>query len=290
MGVKQFKLRDFDGLPEVSLTLSVAKLTAAGWSLRKIQKHLKLRNHQNVAYHRDKAIKQRILTPQPSGWVLRSPRLMASQRCQRKKAVGKAFCRLTAKSLVEVEPVRVRWGKHAVKGVFGFRREPNWVLIKDLAHRTILIKPKQFVFYDGCVTLTVRSRSVRVDVFGLEGATLEQVLERAREVARVKLGDFMRDFGGVLREGVFRASNADWTLNRELSKPFLRFKPSLSDASHPKQVEVNEFEKDRIERLLDGSLEKRFARLESMFEGLMEKLNNVNNVDSVKAPDWRDRG
>ena len=303
----QFKLNDFDTQGDKSLTASVVNLVCAGWSLRRIAKHLKLKSHQQVAYHRDKAVKQRILTHSPEGWVMVEynhsivPRV--STRCQKTRALGGAGvksvnarqCSLVAGrgsgervDCPSYASAR-RWGKHAVSGVFPIRRVGDWKGVEALCDRVVLIKPAQFVFKSGDVTLTVRKRSVKVNVYNLKGSKLDVVLEQAREVARVHLADFMVNFGFELGSGEFRASNADWVLSKELSKPFLRFKPDLSDASHPEQVEVDQDAQAEIEGLLSGSLRKEIKASLAFLGESVSKLSGYEIDVTLKLEDIQQR-
>jgi len=273
----QFKLNDFDTGGEKSLTASVVNLVCAGWSLRRIQKYLKLKSHQQVAYHRDKAVKQRILRHTPSGWVsglVTSPIVSrASKGCQKTRALGGAGVKT------------MRWGKHAVSGVFPIRRVGDWKGVEALCDRVVLLKPAQFVFKSGDVTLTVRKRSVKVNVYNLKGSKLSVVLEEARVVAGVALADFMVSYGFELGQGEFRASNADWVLSKELSKPFLRFKPDLADASHPEQVEVDQDAQGEIESLLNGSLRREIKASLAFLGESVSKLSGYEIDVTLKLED-----
>jgi len=299
----QFKLNDFDTGGEKSLTASVVNLVCAGWSLRRIQKYLKLKSHQQVAYHRDKAVKQRILTHSPEGWVLvennHSIVSRASQGCQKNSALGGAGvksvntrqCSLVAGrgsgervDCPSYSPVQ-RWGKHAVSGVFPIRRVGDWKGVEALCDRVVLLKPAQFVFKSGDVTLTVRKRSVKVNVYNLKGSKLSVVLEEARVVAGVALADFMVSYGFELGQGEFRASNADWVLSKELSKPFLRFKPDLADASHPEQVEVDQDAQGEIESLLNGSLRREIKASLAFLGESVSKLSGYEIDVTLKLED-----
>jgi len=302
----QFKLNDFDTLGEKSLTASVVNLVCAGWSLRRIAKHLKLKSHQQVAYHRDKAVKQRILRhSHTAGWIAEydAPFVSrASKGCQKLTALGGAGVKTIARqcSLVagrgsgervdcpSYAPVQ-RWGKHAVSGVFPIRRVGDWSKVESLCDRVVLITPAQFVFKSGDVTLTVRKRSVKVNVYNLRGSKLSVVLAEARVVAGVALADFMVSYGFELGPGEFRASNADWVLSKELSKPFLRFKPDLSDASHPEQVEVDVDAQVEIESLLSGSLRKEIKASLAFLGESVSKLSGYEIDVTLKLEDIQAR-
>lgn len=154
------------------------------------------------------------------------------------------------------------WKAHHVRGSAGVRREGDWVKVRRLAHRINRITPNQFIFYFNDCTLTLRRKSVQVEVFGLKSQDEKRLYSEASGKARVVLADFMRDFGFQFNEFEWRKP-VHWVLSKELSKDILRFKPDLADGSHPEQVEVYTSEaRGAISSLVDGSLLARIAGLE----------------------------
>ena len=248
----QFKLSDFDGKPEKSLTMRVVGLVLAGKNYKDVARLLGLKKKQNVAYYVSKAKKLGLIEKAETGVWISGTEVVKT--FQEEYPVVKTLRASISGSGVPV--LGPRWSKHNVQSWFPIRSTVEWARVRGLAHgvNDNLGFP-QFYFNFGDVRLRVCKTKVEVTVHGLNGSTWKGVELQAWERAKQPLADFMVSAGVELGESQgWRCRGTDWVLRRDLSEPLLRLKPDLADATHPEQVEVTEQAKNEIEALLDGSL------------------------------------
>lgn len=189
---RQFKLFDFDGKPEKSLTERVVGLVLDGKNYKDIARLLGLKKKQNVGYYVSKARKQGFLVKAETGvWITGSEVVKKSQE---EYPVVKTFpARITGSELPVLGP---RWSKHNVQSWFPIRSAVDWARVRGLAHgvNDNLGFP-QFYLNFGDVRLRVCKTKVEVTVHGLNGSTWKGVELQAWERAKQPLADFMVSAG-----------------------------------------------------------------------------------------------